>query len=215
MRCRAPAETRGGCTEHSAQLLLGRLRLRGVAAPLLSEERSAASLLLWRALFSAAKGGMPAVMMGSSFSGVQGWYGRQQTRELDWRCQAPLVQLMIQLLSGGTILVEAEEYGLPPEKVFIGGFDQGGVVALAAALLAASDGLEPFTVGGACLAWSSSSSSARSSSAPSSSSARSSSAPSSFSAEPDKLITITPIKTMIAACVSRGHSALCLDTAWL
>ena len=51
---------------------------------------------------------MPAVMMGSSFSGVQGWYGRQQTRELDWRCQAPLVQLMIQLLSGGTILVEAE-----------------------------------------------------------------------------------------------------------
>ena len=44
--------------------------------------------------------------------------------------------------------VEAEEYNIAPGKIFLGGFDQGGVVALAAALTAAADGPDPFTVGG-------------------------------------------------------------------
>ena len=43
-----------------------------------------------------------------AMSSVQGWYSLEKTKGLDWTCRAPLVQLMVTLLSGATIMVEAE-----------------------------------------------------------------------------------------------------------
>lgn len=43
-----------------------------------------------------------------AMSSVQGWYSLEKTKGLDWTCRAPLVQLMVSLLSGATIMVEAE-----------------------------------------------------------------------------------------------------------
>eukprot|EP01043_Picozoa_sp_COSAG02_P033605 COSAG02_NODE_2301_length_9188_cov_2.263615_6_plen_181_part_00 len=51
-------------------------------------------------------GAMAGVL--GAMSSVQGWYSAAQTKGLDWSCQAPLVQLMVQLLSGATIMVEVE-----------------------------------------------------------------------------------------------------------